>query len=479
MRLAVALSFLLLLQMPAFAAGSVGILGYHTFIDGKISRYDFSLSELREQITYFKERGYTFVTFSDIVEGKVSGTKNILITIDDGNRSVYRAYTEVLKPMGIRPLLALFVSVLGRKKSALTWKQVKELSRDGCEIAAHGYYHRKMNRRLYRRDRNAYLNEIFKTKSVLEKKLGVPIRVFVYPYGLYIKEVFGHLREAGYSYAMTIRGRTARLPLSEYAHPYEVPRYMITRRSRKAAFARIVRSAPADRRLASVTKHQKPARSQDAAVKTVEEPVKKIERIVRERRVAVEKPVARSRIRKEKPALVAANPPEHVIAVKSEDNRRDSVRKTQPEQPRLLKNRWFFSSDTTIRDEQWWRYRKGDTVHYRVQRNEHSGDRVSEKRSEKKNAASKRADRRSPEDERTVLNSARRDFSSLPVKNVDSRDTPVTDASQRKHRENRYRDRVSPEGKVKDDGKELMKHSVKRYRGLLRMMKEKTDSLFK
>ena len=40
----------------------------------------------------------------------------MLCCIDDGNRSVGRAYREVLAPMGIKPLLAIYPNIIGRRK---------------------------------------------------------------------------------------------------------------------------------------------------------------------------------------------------------------------------------------------------------------------------------------------------------------------------------------------------------------------------
>ena len=234
----------------SYSQDMVHILGYHSFINGKRSRYDFSLSELRNQIGYFTRRGYRFVSFSDIVKGGIRGRKNILITIDDGNRSVYRAYQQVLRPLHIKPLLAVYPSVIG-KRTALSWDQLRELSSDGCEIAAHGFYHRKMSSRLYRVHKKSYLNEIYKPRTILEEKLRRRIRVFVYPYGLYTDEIFEHLRRAGYAYALTVRDESLTLPFSSLENPYEIPRYVVTRSDRRFAFSRIMRYAEKEYRISS------------------------------------------------------------------------------------------------------------------------------------------------------------------------------------------------------------------------------------
>ena len=59
------------------------------------------------------------------------GDRNIMISIDDRNQTVYRAYHDVLKPLHIRPLLAIYPNIIGKRKYALTWEQLRELAADG------------------------------------------------------------------------------------------------------------------------------------------------------------------------------------------------------------------------------------------------------------------------------------------------------------------------------------------------------------
>lgn len=135
----------------------------------KNNQYCFSLKELEWQCRSLVRQGYRFVSFEDFQNGKLKGSANILLTIDDGNRSSYDAYYHVLKPLGIRPLLAIYPAVVGNKKYALTWEQLRRLKRDGCTIAAHGYYHLHLNKRLYLRDPVSFKREIIKSRKVLEK----------------------------------------------------------------------------------------------------------------------------------------------------------------------------------------------------------------------------------------------------------------------------------------------------------------------
>ena len=129
--------------------GSVFALCYHSFRGKDKIPTDVSINELKDQLDYLKKNGFRFVSFSQIEKGLVKGQKNILITIDDGNRSIIEANEKVFKPMGIKPLLGIYPNLIGKKDYALNWEELKKLSDEGFDIASHGYYHLPLDDKLY------------------------------------------------------------------------------------------------------------------------------------------------------------------------------------------------------------------------------------------------------------------------------------------------------------------------------------------
>ncbi len=238
------LLFLPLIVLSVFLLGaapernaSVHVIIYHTFLGKESVSTDFSVDELRLQMERLKERGFRFVTLADVERGAVSGTRNVLVSIDDGNRSVYRAYREVFGPMGIKPLLAIYPNIIGRKKYALTWDELRALASDGCEIAAHGFFHLHVNEKLYAKNRPYFMNEIHKSKRVLEERMGRPVTAFVYPSGERCGHAMREIRAAGYRCAFTINWGTLRVPLERNPEALELPRYMLVRDNWKNIFA--------------------------------------------------------------------------------------------------------------------------------------------------------------------------------------------------------------------------------------------------
>ncbi len=208
---------------PLHATTKVYVLVYHTFMGKKI-KYDISLEEFRNQMSEFKTNGFTFVTFDDIKQGRIKGDKNILITIDDGHKTVLDAYYSVLKPLGIKPMLGINTFIIGKKPYVLTWEEIKSLVNEGCSIASHGYFHLFINDELYTKNYRYFKLEVFESKKMLEEKLGITVDTFVYPFGVVTDIGKQNLAQAGYTYAFTIKWGVVSLPLSH--NKLELPRYM-------------------------------------------------------------------------------------------------------------------------------------------------------------------------------------------------------------------------------------------------------------
>ncbi len=452
MKTILTLFFVLFVANASYSEDIVHILGYHTFINGHRSKYDFSIGELRTQIRYFLKRGFRFVSFSDVIDGRINGRKNILITIDDGNRSVYRAYHKILKPLNIKPLLAIYPSVIGRR-FALSWNQLDELSSDGCEVAAHGFYHRKMSQRLYRVNRKSYLNEIYKSKSVLERRLKNRIRVFVYPYGLYIDEIFKHLEKAGYEYALTVRDDSLTLPISRLENPYEIPRYMITRPDKKFAFSRVTRSAGGLYRISSRRKDGSRNRSYRKNVTDDKKGILVAKN--REDDTSSAKRIPGSNLRMNSNATVEVEKHISMLSKKSRHSEntknQELMRDETTSRMRGIKIFSYHISDGLSLN--WWRYRKSRKNHYRVKKeNYHS---------------SKHTVKSKSRDYPRVTNTSRNG-------GLSKNKTLSVDYSRVK----KTIDRIGlKNNRIKESGDLLMRSSVKRYQNFFNIMRKKTVEL--
>lgn len=215
---------------------TISILCYHAFLDRK-DPYSLTEEVLKEQLETFKSNGFTFITMEDIKNQRVRGDKNILVTIDDGNKSTYPAYFNVMKPLGIKPVLGIYPAIIGRTAYALTWEQLKELSDEGCHIAAHGYNHLYLHEKAWQESPEKVKREIYLPKKILEERLNIEVYSYVYPFGSKSDRTIEELKKAGYKYAFTIVGKRTTVPVE---NSFEIPRFLLTKGNVKSTTAMII-----------------------------------------------------------------------------------------------------------------------------------------------------------------------------------------------------------------------------------------------
>ena len=209
------------------------MLCYHQVEAGKKNYGGFNVppEEFEAQLKYLQSAGYKSLSQAQLLEvltGRATpGTRGIpergvVLTFDDGLISHYRTVAPLLKKYGFRGTLFLYPTVLSsKKKTYMNWEQAAELVASGVfEVGSHSLYHpflpEMSDQELERQMRES--------KRILEKKLGVRIRLFAYPFGLFDRRVIAAARNAGYESAFTIHTGTVR----EGNDLWTLNRYMVT-----------------------------------------------------------------------------------------------------------------------------------------------------------------------------------------------------------------------------------------------------------
>lgn len=158
-----------------------------------------------EQLTTLLQNGYTPVRLNDVSD-YYSGTgdlppKPVVFTFDDGYRDFYTDVLPILQKYHV-PAVAYVVSgYLDTTQNYLTTPQLLEIQDSGLvEIAAHSVSHRNF---LYINQADA-LYEMKQSKRELEALLGIPIRHFAYPYGVYDSNIVLLAEKTGFESAATV-----------------------------------------------------------------------------------------------------------------------------------------------------------------------------------------------------------------------------------------------------------------------------------
>jgi peptidoglycan/xylan/chitin deacetylase (PgdA/CDA1 family) len=221
------------------------VLCWHTFL-GKPSVYtDFSLAEFGSQLDDIRALGYRFVSVEDFLDGRIRGRKNVIVTIDDGHRTVPAAIHKVLEPRGIPPTIFVYPAVLGTTAFAMSDTVLASLAAEGVDVGAHGYHHLQVTETLFKDDPKAFMDEIYKSKRKSEALSGKFVLAYAYPYGVLSPRTKSEVRKAGFSAAFAVKPGFvyARQALND---EFELPRIVVTRETWKDIAAFLARNASPD-----------------------------------------------------------------------------------------------------------------------------------------------------------------------------------------------------------------------------------------
>lgn len=170
-------------------------------------RLDLSVTpaNFEAQMEYLAVEGYTPIRVSDLSEYLLYGepalpAKPIVLTFDDGYLDNYQNAFPVLKKYKFVATFNVITDFAdGKKTGYMNWDQLEDMAINGMEIGSHTLDHPDLSRK----PRVYQLNEILGSKSVIEARIGTPVKTFCYPAGSYDATTLDVLRSAGYVAALT------------------------------------------------------------------------------------------------------------------------------------------------------------------------------------------------------------------------------------------------------------------------------------
>jgi peptidoglycan/xylan/chitin deacetylase (PgdA/CDA1 family) len=222
---------------------TIPILTYHRFAEDCNSLLCLRSSTFEHQMRYLKENGFHVISPEELrafLEYKQRlPKKSLLITMDDGYKSVYEVAYPILKKYGFTATLFIYTNFVGVSKLAITWDQLKEMKADGFSIGSHTIYHSDLTMPKdgeTEADWMARINkELHGSKKIIDKKLRQDTYLLAYPYGKYDQRSIKIAKEAGYKIAMSVqRGGNA-----FFANPFFLQRDQILRKDMQAFISRL------------------------------------------------------------------------------------------------------------------------------------------------------------------------------------------------------------------------------------------------
>jgi peptidoglycan/xylan/chitin deacetylase (PgdA/CDA1 family) len=169
------------------------------------------------QLRWLSDQGWHSFTVSELVaQADRLPKKSFAITFDDGYADNLLQALPLLKKYRCKATLYLVVDRSDRdwsmqrklhhdegelkQETKLSDEQVQELLDSGCiELGSHSMTHANFQRI----ETAAVRRELLESKNALEKRFGVSVSSFAYPFGLYLPQQVGLVEQAGYSSAVT------------------------------------------------------------------------------------------------------------------------------------------------------------------------------------------------------------------------------------------------------------------------------------
>jgi peptidoglycan/xylan/chitin deacetylase (PgdA/CDA1 family) len=218
--------------------GGVPVLMYHALSPAGTSgfcRWTLSPERFESHLGYLSQEGYRTVTVAELAERRRRGALDpserlIVLTFDDAYADFLGVAMPALQRYGMTATLFVPTGYVGGHsgwmraegegdRAVLSWPQLGAISRLGVEIGAHSHTHPELDTLSPR----ALAEEARRPKQLLEKRLGVPVSSFAYPFGLYDRPVREAVGAAGYTAACTMNAWAA----TSGDHLLEVPRVAV------------------------------------------------------------------------------------------------------------------------------------------------------------------------------------------------------------------------------------------------------------
>lgn len=190
---------------------TVPILCYHRFGAGG-GQMVVSAASFNAQLEWLARNDYRVISLTQLVgflEGRQSlPRRSVVITIDDGYESVHRIAMPILRKYGFPATLFVYTDFIGAN-DAMSWPQLRELAASGLvELQAHSKSHRSLIERDPDESDEHYKqmvdSEVRAPREILERRLGIRVRQFAYPYGDANQLVLDSLGRQRYELGLTV-----------------------------------------------------------------------------------------------------------------------------------------------------------------------------------------------------------------------------------------------------------------------------------
>ena len=135
----------------------------------------------------------------------------MVLTFDDAYVDFYATALPILRRHGFNATLYVPTAYVGattrfnrslgeQLRKVLTWQALRDIAAEGIEVAAHSHTHPQLDRV----PAEVVMDEVSRSRFLLEDKLGVKVEGFAYPFGYWDDAARGAVADAGFGYAVAV-----------------------------------------------------------------------------------------------------------------------------------------------------------------------------------------------------------------------------------------------------------------------------------
>ncbi|MDR7300177.1 peptidoglycan/xylan/chitin deacetylase (PgdA/CDA1 family) [Haloactinomyces albus] len=164
-----------------------------------------------QQLRWLRRHGLRGTSMRELLDAESTGHSRGLIglTFDDGYADFGETVLPALRRYGFTATVFVLAERLGGhnawdpegpRKALMTAEEVRRVAADGMEVGSHGMLHQPLGSV----SEAALLDEVRRSRTVLERITGQDVRGFCYPYGDVSERVIETVRSTGYDYGCAI-----------------------------------------------------------------------------------------------------------------------------------------------------------------------------------------------------------------------------------------------------------------------------------
>ncbi|WP_449412945.1 polysaccharide deacetylase family protein [Pandoraea soli] len=231
------------------AQHDVLILVYHRFAERVTDSTTVRTETFRSQLRFFEDNGYRVVPLADVIAWHAGGQDNLppralVLTVDDGHRSVYEVLWPMVKGRSVPVTLFVYPSAISNASYAMTWDQLRELAQSGTvDVESHTEWHPNFKTERARLTPAAYRrfvhDQLRRSRERIERELHRSVRLLAWPFGIYDTELEAMARDEGYTNGFSLDAK----PVTPRSSTMALPRYLMTQHCDMTCLRGMLRNA--------------------------------------------------------------------------------------------------------------------------------------------------------------------------------------------------------------------------------------------